>query len=78
MSETLEKKAPRMMPIWYFVGWMLFLIGLMVVASGVVNLISPPQQKTVLYHLHTNLWWGAVITLFGLIMLYLCRKAPAG
>ncbi len=74
MSEPQQKEIPQMKPIWYFAGWMLFVIGLIVVASGFINLISPPEQKTVLSHLHPNLWWGATIAVFGLIMSFIHRK----
>ena len=63
-----------MKPIWYFAGWMLMVIGLIVVAAGFINLIRPPEPKPVLFHLHTNLWWGAIIAVFGLIMLSIHRK----
>jgi len=73
--ETPQTDAPEMRPIWYFVGWMLLVVGLMVVVSGLINLVSPPERQTVLAHLHTNLWWGAVITAGGAILLFANRHA---
>jgi FtsH-binding integral membrane protein len=58
----------QMRPIWYFVGMALTVIGSLVVISGVINLISPPRQPTVLAHLHVNLWWGLIVTLAGIGM----------
>ena len=74
-NETPETETRKMRPIWYFVGWMLLVVGLMVVASGLINLVSPPEQKTVLYELHTSLWWGAVIAGGGVIFLLANRHA---
>ncbi len=58
----------QMKPIWYFVGVILTVIGILVVISGVMNLINPPLEPTVLAHLHVNLWWGLIITVAGLAM----------
>ena len=80
MSESTERQeidgggepAPdeheQMRPIWYFVGLILTVIGVLVVISGVMNLFNPPALPTVLAHLHVNLWWGLIITLAGLAM----------
>lgn len=75
MNESEVKESPKMRPIWYFVGWMLAVIGITVVVSGIINLIRPPEHETVLSHLHTNLWWGAVIFVFGLILLTTHRRS---
>ena len=58
----------KMLSIWFFVGLMLTILGALVVATG-VNYIFHPQDRTVLAHLNTNLWWGAVMLLSGLAFL---------
>ena len=67
-GEPAPDEHEQMRPIWYFVGVILTVIGTLVVISGVMNLVSPPQEETVLAHLHVNLWWGLIITLAGLAM----------
>ncbi len=58
----------KMLSIWFFVGVMLTILGTLVTATG-VNYIFHPQDLTVLAHLNTNLWWGAVMLLSGLAFL---------
>ena len=58
----------KMLSIWFFVGVMLTILGTLVTATG-VNYIFHPQDRTVLAHLNTNLWWGAVMLLSGLAFL---------
>lgn len=65
---TKEEKGMR--PIWYFVGWILFLIGALVVMSGIYSLFYPVPSKTVLQELHPNLWWGGLMVVFGLIFIF--------
>jgi hypothetical protein len=63
-----------MKPIWYFVGLILFIMGLIIFITGLVNLSSPPETKPMLYDLHPNIWWGAVMTIAGLIYILNNRK----
>jgi len=58
----------KMLSIWFFVGVMLTILGTLVTATG-VNYIFHPQDRTILAHLNTNLWWGAVMLLSGLAFL---------
>jgi hypothetical protein len=67
-DEAAPDDSVQMRPIWYFVGVILAVIGGLVVISGVVNLMSPPAEPTVLARLHVNLWWGLIITIAGVAM----------
>ncbi len=58
----------KMLSIWFFVGVMLTILGALITATG-VNYIFHPQDRTVLAHLNTNLWWGAVMLVSGLAFL---------
>lgn len=60
-----------MKPIWYFVGLLMLVIGILIMGTGVYYLIYPAQSTTVLQELHPNLWWGAVMWLFGIVLLWI-------
>jgi FtsH-binding integral membrane protein len=68
MSEHLMK------PIWYFVGLILLVIGGLIFLSGLYQLIVPPATTTVLANTHPNIWWGAVMVVFGGGMFIKTRK----
>lgn len=68
---------PRMRPIWYFVGIMLLTMGALVLVSGIYHLIVPPENPTVLAHLHPAIWWGSVMVAGGAI-LFLSSRTHSG
>jgi divalent metal cation (Fe/Co/Zn/Cd) transporter len=63
-----------MKPIWFFVGLILIVMGGIIFLSGIYNLISPPAVKTVLASTHPDIWWGAVMIIFGGILYLKTRK----
>ena len=58
----------KMLTIWFFVGLMLTVLGVIVTATG-VNYIFSPQERTALHQLNPNLWWGMIILIAGLAFL---------
>ncbi len=63
--------APRrkgMLPVWFFVGIIFLIYGVLIVVTGLYGLSHPAQ--TVLGNLHPAIWWGAVITCVGAIFFY--------
>ena len=63
-----------MKPIWYFVGLILTIMGALILLSGIYHLINPPVVKTVLSEIHPDIWWGALMILFGGTMYLKTRK----
>ena len=59
----------RMRNIWFFVGWILLIIGLVELAAGVYNLFFPLNGDVKLADLHANIWWGILIIISGIIYL---------
>jgi hypothetical protein len=55
-----------MKSIWYFVGLLLTIIGILITVSGIFTLLNPPSEPKLLSHLHPDLWWGLLMTAFGL------------
>jgi hypothetical protein len=64
-----------MISIWFFVGISLAVNGALILAAGLYQLISPPSiTDVVLFNLHANVWWGAILLAIGLI--YCFKFAP--
>jgi hypothetical protein len=64
-----------MVSIWFFIGVSLAVNGALILAAGVYQLLYPPVHPgVVLFHLHANVWWGAVLLVCGLI--YCFKFAP--
>ena len=65
-----------MISIWFFIGISLAVNGALILAAGIYQLIDPPLNPgVVLFQLHANVWWGAVLLLIGLI--YCFKFAPS-
>ncbi len=57
-----------MISIWFFIGISLAVNGALILAAGIYQLVNRPANPgIVLYELHANVWWGAVLLLFGLV-----------
>lgn len=52
-----------MLPVWFFVGLLLGIYGLLTFASGIAEWSHPPA--TVLAELHAPVWWGALMAVIG-------------
>jgi hypothetical protein len=61
--------------IWFFVGILLTFYGLIIVGAGIYNLVAPPANPWVLYSLHADIWWGAILLAIGVFYCY--HFAPA-
>ncbi len=64
----MDTRSP--LSIWFFIGISLLVNGALIVGAGLYELVYPPQQKVVLYHLHAGLWWGGVLLLAGIVYCY--------
>jgi uncharacterized membrane protein HdeD (DUF308 family) len=56
-----------MRSIWFLVGLILTVIGVIVFAAGIYDLFNPTTQNIRLTSLHSNIWWGALIIIAGVI-----------
>jgi uncharacterized membrane protein HdeD (DUF308 family) len=71
----MSHEEKKMKPIWYLVGWMLLINGVLIFASGIYYFFNPSHYRTVLAELHPSIWWGAMMLVVGGIMLIASRKA---
>lgn len=59
----------HMIPVWFFVGMILAVYGVIILITGIYELSYPPS--TVLANLHPAIWWGALLTVLGGVYVYL-------
>ena len=59
----------RIIPVWFFVGLILLIYGVLILATGIYGLNQP--TATVLADLHPAIWWGALLTGIGAVYVYL-------
>lgn len=62
-SVTAPASNKKPVPIWFFVGVLCLMYGLVLLPIGVYQLSHPPA--VVLPNLHVTLWWGLLLTIFG-------------
>lgn len=65
----MSEKKP--LPIWLFIGSLLLVYGVIILAAGIEQLAHPPA--TVLARLHATLWGGIVLTLLGGLYVWIYR-----
>ena len=53
----------HIIPVWFFVGVLLFVYGVLIFLSGVAEWEHPPD--TVLAGLHAPVWWGGLLIFLG-------------
>jgi hypothetical protein len=64
-----------MVSIWFFIGISLAVNGALILAAGIYQLVNPPVNPgIVLFNLHANVWWGAVLLIVGAV--YCFKFAP--
>lgn len=66
----------KQIPIWFFIGALLALYGVLILGSGIYGALNPPpeDQRVALWHLHSDIWWGALMIIFGLV--YVVKFRP--
>ena len=63
-----------MIPVWFFVGVILLIYGLIILGTGIYEFKNPPP--TVLANTHPALWWGALLTSSAAFMsTFTCRRS---
>jgi hypothetical protein len=63
-----------MYSIWYFIGLLILIYGILILGAGIVDLVSPPAQPLVLAQLHMSIWWGALMIVLGGVYVRVFRK----
>jgi len=52
--------------IWFFIGTLLLIYGVVIFAANVIDVLSPSGGSTVvLQNLHFGVWWGLLLIIIG-------------
>jgi len=63
----------HIIPVWFFVGILLLVYGVLIEGSGLSEWSHPPD--TVLANLHAPVWWGGLLIVLGSLFCFLFRPA---
>ena len=61
-------KDHHIIPVWFFIGVLLLIYGILIMATGIYEFSEPPT--TVLGNLRPAIWWGALLIIIGGIYVY--------
>jgi hypothetical protein len=65
---VMDNETPKrhhMLPVWFFIGVILTIYGVLIFAEGLYELSHPAE--TVLANLHAPIWWGVIMVVVGII-----------
>lgn len=65
----------KQIPIWFFIGTVLAVYGVLILGSAIYGWLNPPEPKVALWEYHADLWWGALLLLLGLV--YVAKYRPS-
>lgn len=61
--------------IWFFVGLLMTVYGVLIMGAGIYGLVSPPEHLPVLSELHPGIWWGALMLVAGVAYTWAFRPS---
>jgi hypothetical protein len=64
----------KQIPIWFFIGCLLTIYGVLIFGSGIYNLVRPSANPVALDYLHVGIWWGILLIAVG--MIYVIKYRP--
>ena len=63
-----------MVSIWFFIGVLLLVYGILILGAGLWELSSPAEHPVVMAGLHANIWWGVLLIAMGAV--YTLKFSP--
>lgn len=59
----------KQIPIWFFIGVLLTIYGVLILGSGIYGWINPPpvDARVALWGYHADVWWGILLVVFGMV-----------
>ncbi len=71
----MAKNVQKMKPIWFFVGWILWVMGGYIFGVSLYDWIAGVTPTTVLAHLRPGVWWGGLMGVAGLLFVLTNKNA---
>lgn len=70
-ADTMDSHGQEhhMIPVWFFVGVLLFIYGILILIQGISEWSHPPNTE--LSNLHPTFWWSFVLIALGA---YFCKR----
>lgn len=65
---------PGMVSIWFFIGALLLIYGLLILGAALYDLANPAAHPVVRSDLHAGIWWGVILIVMGAV--YSIRFRP--
>ena len=66
----------HIIPVWFFVGVLLLVYGVLIFVSGLREWNSPPPRVE-LAQLHAPVWWGAILIVLGSVYSIMFRPGKS-
>jgi hypothetical protein len=70
----LEIMHGSKIPIWFFIGLMLTIYGVMILGYGLFEIATGTLANVQLANLHTPAWWGGILLMLGVV--YVVKFRP--
>jgi hypothetical protein len=64
----------KSLSIWFFIGAIMAVYGLIILAAGIYAYVVPPVVELTLANLHAAIWWGLLMLVIGLF--YVVKFRP--
>ena len=58
-------ESSKRISIWFFIGMLLLVYGILICGTGVYEIFVPPDRPVVLANLRPAIWWGGMLLLLG-------------
>lgn len=71
----MEHDPQQMIPIWFIIGINILVIGAIIFVTGLVRW-NQPAPGIAMTRVHPDVWWGALMTIIGLV--YTIKFRPGG
>ncbi len=68
VANAPKNRRGRMIPVWFFVGLLLLIYGILILITGIREWSHPPT--TVLSNLHPTFWWSLLLIALGAIFTF--------